>query len=95
MNGYAREYRYYWFAPKRSDINETGSPQAAEEGADQLAQSTGEGQPIGQVETTTGTVTVTHVDGTTSTSRGVITTTTHRVSCRPATFNWRTTAGWR
>ena len=47
-----------------ADINETGSPQAAEEGADQLAQSTGEGQPIGEVESTTGTVTVTHVDGT-------------------------------
>ena len=47
-----------------ADINETELPEAAEEGSDQLAQSTGEGQPIGQIETATGTVTVTHADGT-------------------------------
>ncbi len=53
-----------------ADINETELPEAAEEGSDQLAQSTGEGQPIGQIETATGTVTVTHADGTQETADG-------------------------
>jgi hypothetical protein len=41
-----------------ADINEIGT----EEGSDQLAQSSDQGQPIGEVESTTGTVT--HADGT-------------------------------
>ena len=43
-----------------ADINEIGT----EEGSDQLAQSSDQGEPIGEVESTTGTVTVTHADGT-------------------------------